>query len=62
MPTLKKYSDFQSLKAGLPLERTVSPQLATQRNYAWMEFVKDLQQAKIKALANHSGNGKKLLK
>jgi len=62
MPTLKKFSNFQSLKAAPPCEKTITPQLAEKRNDARMEFIKTLQHLKAKALASHSGNGKKLLK
>ena len=62
MPTLKKYSDFQSLKSDKSLEKKASPQHVAQRNNAWMAFLKALQQAKKSASVNHLGNGKKLLK
>ena len=56
MPTLKKYSDFQSLKADTSPERKASPQHVAQRNDAWMAFLKVLQQTKKTASANQSGN------
>jgi predicted hotdog family 3-hydroxylacyl-ACP dehydratase len=62
MPTLKKYSDFQSLKADTALGKKASLHYAAQRNGAWMAFLKALQQAKKIASANFSGNGTKLLK
>jgi hypothetical protein len=62
MPTLKKYSDFRSLKTDSSPERKAAPQYAAQRNDAWMAFLKALQQAKITTSINHLGNGNKLLK
>jgi len=59
MPTLKKYSDFQSLKADPGPEKETSPQDTAQRNEAWMAFLKALQQAKKTASQNHLGAGKK---
>jgi hypothetical protein len=58
MPTLKKHTDFASMKADKPQETSVTPQIIAQRHEAWFEFIKAAQKAKRVERTKSASHGK----